>query len=244
MHRAARDVSGTMPNLNLQNSEASSAIRVAIVEDRPDIRDGLSQIINGADGCECLGAYGTMESALVEIGKLMAASASPKAVQPDVILIDIGLPVMSGIEGIRRLKERHPQLLLLVLTVFEDDQRIFDALCAGASGYLLKKTPTQKLLESLREVVAGGAPMSPEVASRVVNLFRTFHPPTQADYHLSPHELRVLKLLVEGHNYKTAALELGVTVNTISFHVRRVYDKLQVHSKSEAVAKALKNKLV
>ncbi len=233
-----------MPVPNSHNPNASSTIRVAIVEDRPDIRDGLGQIINGAEGCECVGAYGTMESALVEIGKLVAASASSKVVQPDVILIDIGLPGMSGIEGIRLLKECHPQLLLLVLTVFEDDQRIFDALCAGASGYLLKKTPPQKLLESLRDVVAGGAPMSPEVARRVVNLFRNFSPPTKADYDLSPHEKRVLKLLVEGHNYKTAAIELGVSVNTISFHVRRIYEKLQVHSKSEAVAKALRNNLV
>lgn len=219
--------------------QASSAIRVAIVEDRPDIRDGLSQIINGTDGFECVGAYGTMELALAEIGKLMA-TGSPL----EVVLIDIGLPGMSGIEGIRHLKGRHPQLLLLVLTVFDDDARIFEALCAGASGYLLKKTPPVRLLESLREVVAGGAPMSPEVARRVVHLFRTFHPPTQAGYDLSPHETRVLKLLVEGHNYKTAAIELGVTVNTVSFHVRRVYEKLQVHSKSEAVAKALKTNLV
>ncbi|MCG3145690.1 MAG: Transcriptional regulatory protein DegU [Gammaproteobacteria bacterium] len=214
-------------------------MRVAIVEDRTDIRDGLGQIINGADGYECVGAYGTMESALVEIGKLLAAR-SPL----DVALIDIGLPGMSGIEGIRLLKERHPQLLLLVLTVFDDDTRIFEALCAGASGYLLKKTPPQRLLESLREVMDGGAPMSPEVARRVINLFRNFTPPTQADYELTPHEKRVLKLLVEGHNYKTAAIELGVSVNTVSFHVRRVYEKLQVHSKSEAVAKALKNNLV
>lgn len=233
-----------MPETDSHNSQASSAIRVAIVEDRPDIRDGLSQIINGADGFECVGAYGTMELALVEIGKLMDASASSNPLQPDVILIDIGLPGMSGIEGIRLLKDRHPQLLLLVLTVFDDDTRIFEALCSGASGYLLKKTPPQRLLESLREVVAGGAPMSPEVARRVVNLFRNFTPPTQANYDLTPHETRILKLLVEGHNYKTAAVELGVTVNTISFHVRHVYEKLQVHSKSEAVAKALKNKLV
>jgi len=228
-----------MPETDFHNPKTSSAILVAIVEDRPDIRDGLSQIINGTDGYECVGAFGTMEQALVGIGNLMTAD-SPL----DVVLIDIGLPGMSGIEGIRLLKERHPQLLLLVLTVFDDDQRIFEALCAGASGYLLKKTPPQKLLESLSEVVAGGAPMSPEVATRVVNLFRTFHPPTQADYHLSPHETRILKLLVEGHNYKTASVELGVSVNTVSFHVRRVYEKLQVHSKSEAVAKALKNKLV
>ena len=117
-----------MPDKNINSSQASSAIRVAIVEDRPDIRDGLSQIINGADGCACVGAYGTMESALAEIGNLMSAGAPL-----EVILIDIGLPGMSGIEGIKRLKERHPQLLLLVLTVFDDDQRIFEALCAGAS---------------------------------------------------------------------------------------------------------------
>jgi DNA-binding NarL/FixJ family response regulator len=228
-----------MPDITFHHPKASSTIRVAIVEDRPDIRDGLGQIINGTDGYECLGAYGTMELALAEIGNLIALG-SPL----EVDLIDIGLPGMSGIEGIRHLKERHPQLLLLVLTVFDDDTRIFEALCAGASGYLLKKTPPQRLLESLREVMEGGAPMSPEVARRVVHLFRTFQPPRQASHDLTPHELRVLKLLVEGHNYKTAAIELGVTVNTVSFHVRRVYEKLQVHSKSEAVAKALKNKLV
>jgi len=228
-----------IPNPDSHQPQASSAIRVAIVEDRPDIRDGLCQIINGADGFDCVGSYGTMELALAEIGKLMAAQALL-----EVVLIDLGLPGMSGIEGIQRLKERYPQLLLLVLTVFDDDARIFEALCAGASGYLLKKTPPQRLLESLREVVEGGAPMSPEVARRVVHLFRTFHPPTQASYDLSPHETRILKLLVEGHNYKTAAIELGVSVNTVSFHVRHIYEKLRVHSKSEAVAKALKNNLV
>lgn len=228
-----------MPDPDSHKPQASSAIRVAIVEDRPDIREGLCQLINSADGFECVSAFGTMEIALVEVGKFMAAGSLL-----EVVLIDIGLPGMSGIEGIRLLKERHPQLLLLVLTVFDDDARIFEALCAGASGYLLKKTPPRRLLESLREVVEGGAPMSPEVARRVVHLFRTFHPPTQASYDLTPHETRVLKLLVEGHNYKTAAVELGVTVNTVSFHVRRVYEKLQVHSKSEAVAKALKNNLV
>ena len=209
-------------------------IRVALVEDRPDIREGLSRLINGADGFACVGSYGTMEAALIGVSKSL----------PAVVLIDLGLPGMSGIEGIKLLKERHAQLLLLVLTVFDDDERIFQALCAGASGYLLKKTPPERLLESLREVVAGGAPMSPEVASRVVKLFRQFAPPAQADCDLTPHETRVLKLLVEGHNYKTAALELGVSVNTISFHVRRIYEKLQVHSKSAAVATALKKHLV
>ena len=118
------------------------------------------------------------------------------------------------------------------------------ALCAGACGYLLKKTPSARLLESLREAMNGGAPMSPEVARRVVNLFQRFRPPQHVDYHLTPHEVRLLKMLVEGHNYKTAAAELGVTVHTISFHLRSIYEKLQVHSKSAAVAKALRNRLV
>ena len=131
-----------------------------------------------------------------------------------------------------------------MLTIYDDDERIFDALCAGACGYLLKKTPPAKLLEGLREAVDGGSPMSPEVARRVIALFRDIRPPERADYELTPHETRLLKLLVEGHNYKTAALELNVSINTISFHMRHIYEKLQVHSKSEAVAKALRDRLV
>ena len=131
-----------------------------------------------------------------------------------------------------------------MLTVYDDDERIFDALCAGASGYLLKKTPPDRLLESLKEAVSGGSPMSPEVARRVIVLFRDIRPPERADYELTHHELRLLKLLVEGHNYKTAASELNVSINTISFHMKRIYEKLQVHSKSEAVAKALRDRLV
>src|SRR5262249_48799262 len=125
-----------------------------------------------------------------------------------------------------------------------DDDRIFEALCAGASGYLLKKTPPVRLLESIREAVSGGAPISPEVASRVITLFREFRPTPAAKCELTPHETQLLRLFVEGHNYKTAAADLGVTVHTISFHLRSIYDKLQVHSKSEAVAKAIKSRLV
>ena len=135
-------------------------------------------------------------------------------------------------------------MLLLMLSVYEDDERIFDALCAGACGYLLKRTSPARLLESLKEAVQGGSPMSPEVARRVVALFRDFRPPEKADYQLTPHETRLLKLLVEGHTYKTAAAELGVSISTIAFHMKHVYEKLQVHSKSEAVAKALLNRLI
>jgi len=208
-------------------------ISVVIVEDKHPIRMGLTALIGGTDGFECVGSYVDMESALPRI------EADP----PDVALVDIGLPGMSGIEGIRILKGRCPGLLMLVLSVYEDDDRIFDALCAGACGYLLKKTPPAKLLESLRECVAGGAPMSPEVARRVIGLFRDFRPAEKVDYHLTPHELRLLKMLADGHNYRTAADDLGVSVNTVSFHMKHVYEKLQVHSKSEAVAKALRDRL-
>lgn len=212
----------------------TNAVRVAIVEDQHAVRQGLSVLIDGTEGFSCTGAFVSMEQALPEIDK------DP----PDVVLVDIGLPGMSGIEGIRLLKERHPQLLMLVLTVYGDDDPIFSALCAGACGYLLKTTPPAKLLDSVRECVAGGAPMSPEVAHRVIQLFRKFRPPDKVDYQLTPHELRLLKMLVEGHNYKTVAAELGVSVNTVSFHMKHVYEKLQVHSKSEAVAKALRNHVV
>jgi len=163
---------------------------------------------------------------------------------PDVALLDIGLPGISGIEGVRLLKARYPHLLFLMLTVYEDDARIFDAICAGACGYLLKNTPPARLLESLKDVMAGGAPMSPEVARRVIELFREIRPPERADYHLTPIEARLLQLLVDGHNYKTAGVEVGMGVHAVSFHMRNIYEKLQVHSKAEAVAKALRHRIV
>jgi DNA-binding NarL/FixJ family response regulator len=131
-----------------------------------------------------------------------------------------------------------------MLSVYDDNERIFDALCAGAVGYLLKKTPPARLIDSLNDAIGGGSPMSPEIARKVVALFRDFRPPERVEYDLSPHELRILKLLVEGHSYKTAAAKLNVTTSTISFHLKNIYEKLQVHSKSEAVAKALQHRLI
>jgi DNA-binding NarL/FixJ family response regulator len=215
-------------------SMPQSVIKVAIIEDERDIRECLTFLVNGTEGFSCTGSYRTMEEALERMARQL----------PDIVLSDIGLPGMNGIEGVRILRERYPNLLVLMLTVYDDDDRIFDAMCAGASGYLLKKTPPARLLESLREATGGGAPMSPEVARRVIAIFREIRPPERADYQLTPHETRLLKLLVDGHNYKTAAAELGVSVHTVSFHLRSIYDKLQVHSKSEAVAKALQNRLV
>jgi len=205
-------------------------VRVAIIEDSAEIRSGLSALIGSAPGFACTAAYRSMEEAIAGL---------PSDV-PDVVLVDIGLPGMSGIEGIRVLKERFPKLLSIVLTVYGDNERIFDALCAGASGYLLKKTRANELLQAIRDTVNGGSPISPDVARRVVDIFRRFRRPEEPQHDLTPHELRLLRLLIDGHGYKTAAAELNVSVNTISFHIRNIYEKLQVHSKSEAVAKALR----
>jgi DNA-binding NarL/FixJ family response regulator len=214
--------------------ETNQIIKTAVVEDMRDIREGLTTLLNFTEGFNCTGSYRSMEEAIPRIG----------AQVPDVLLSDIGLPGMDGIEGIKILKEKYPEMTVLMLTVYDDDERIFDALCAGASGYLLKRTTPAQLMENIREAVSGGAPMSPEVAARVIRLFRDIRPPEKVDYDLTPHETRLLKLLVEGHNYTTAAEELGVSYNTIKFHMRHIYEKLQVHSKSEAVAKALQNRLV
>jgi DNA-binding NarL/FixJ family response regulator len=209
-------------------------VTVVTIEDQREIREGLAVLIDATDGYKCVGRYRSMEEALASMG--------PTA--PRVALVDIGLPGMSGIDGIKRLKERYPALAILVLTVYNDDARIFAALCAGACGYLLKKTPPARLLENLREAVDGGSPISPEIARRVITLFRDVRPPEDAGCDLTPHETRLLRKLVEGHNFKSIAQEFGITTHGVSFHMRRVYEKLQVHSKSEAVAKALKSRLV
>lgn len=212
----------------------TSVIKTAIIEDVRNIREGLTTLINFTEGFHCTGSYRSVEEALARLHDDV----------PDVLLSDIGLPGMSGIEGIKVIKERYPEMQILMLTVYDDDDRIFDALCAGASGYLLKRTSPAKLLDSIREAMSGGAPVSPEVASRVIRFFREFHNPEREDYELTPHETRLLKLLTEGYNYQTAAEKLGVSYNTIKFHVRHIFDKLQVHSKSEAVVKAMRDRLV
>ena len=209
-------------------------IKTIIVEDQRDLREGLQTLINFTPGFKCLGAFRSMEECLARV----------KYDLPDVVLSDIGLPGMSGIEGIRILKDQFPDLIILVLTVYDDNEKIFDALCAGACGYLLKQTEPSELMRSLREAVTGGAPMSPEVASRVIKIFREIRPPEKADYNLTPHETRLLKLLVEGYNYVAAAEKLGISYNTLKFHVRNIYDKLQVHSQSEAAVVAIRDRLV
>lgn len=209
-------------------------IRVVIVEDQRRTREGLTAEIGHAPGFSVPAAFGSMEEALPSLER------DP----PDVLLADIGLPGMSGIEGVRRYRALHAEALVLMLSVYGDDEHVFEAICAGACGYLLKDTQPERLLEALRELVAGGAPMTPEIARRVVATFRAV-PAAPAQAHgLSPRELDVLRALSDGHSYKTAAAALGLSIDTVRFHVRHVYAKLHVHSKSEAVLAALRRGLV
>jgi DNA-binding NarL/FixJ family response regulator len=209
-------------------------LSVVIVEDQRDVREGLALLIGTAPGFSSVRSCRTMEEALSWL----------EGQQPDVLLTDLGLPGMSGIDGIRRIRARFETLPVLALTVHDNDDHIFDALCAGASGYLLKNTPPQRLLQCLRDAVRGEAPMSPEIARRVLRVFRDFRPPDRASYQLTPQETGLLRLLVDGHHKKTAADAMGISVNTVSFHLKNIYAKLQVHSKTEAVAKALRERIV
>jgi DNA-binding NarL/FixJ family response regulator len=209
------------------------AIRVALVEDHARTREGLVAEIAADAGFAVVGAFASMEAALP------ALDADP----PDVLLADIGLGGMSGIEGVRRYRARHPDALVLMLSVLGDDGHVFEAVCAGAHGYLLKDTPPEGLRAALRELVAGGAPMTPQVARRVVSMFRRV-PVPDGDHGLSPRELDVLRALGQGHSYKTAARALDLSVDTVRFHVRHIYAKLHVHSKSEAVLAALRRGIV
>lgn len=216
------------------NQTETAATRVVVIEDQRELREGLKTLLDFTPDFRCIKCFGSMETALAVL----------EADTADLILTDIGLPRMDGIEGTRILRERFPELPIVVLTVHGEDDKIFQALCAGASGYLLKNTAPAQIVEAIKEVLDGGAPMSPDVARRVVHLFRTFAPPAEVEYHLTEQERRILKMLVEGHHYKSAAYDLGISRSTIAFHLKNIYEKLQVHSKTEAVAKALREKIV
>jgi DNA-binding NarL/FixJ family response regulator len=163
---------------------------------------------------------------------------------PDVLLLDIQLPGMLGSEGVRVFQEKYPRLEIIMLTVMAEQDKVFESICNGACGYLLKETPPAKLLDAIREAHAGGAPMSPEIARKVVKLFQKTGSPEKFDEQLTAQELRLLKLLVQGYSYQRAADGLNISLNTVRDHVREIYRKLHVHSKSEAVGKALRNRLI
>jgi len=211
-------------------------INVVIVEDSNTIRDGLKILIEGTEGYNCVAAFSDCESLLENLSKLKF----------DVVLMDINLPGMSGIEGIKRLKEISHDYIILMLTVYDENDLIFEALCAGASGYLIKKTPPSKLLEAIKDAYEGGAPMTSQIARKVVDFFQKNPTPYSKDHDilLTPREKEVLSGLVEGNSYKAIADSLFISVETVRFHFRNIYKKLHVHSQSEAVAKAIKQGLV
>jgi DNA-binding NarL/FixJ family response regulator len=204
-----------------------SQIAVVIVDDDDVVRDALHLIINGTAGMACVRAYEQVEPLLeADLGRI------------DVILLDIGLPGMSGIEAIKPINERWPRAEILMLTVYADEGQVFQALCAGATGYLLKNTPPTEIVDAVRDIHAGGAPMTATIARKVVNLFRE---PDQ-DEALTDRENEVLDQIIEGKTNRQIAEELFISVNTVAFHVKQIYEKLHVHSRAEAVAKAMRRR--
>ena len=212
----------------------SEAIRVAIIEDDRIMREGLGMLIGGTPGYRCIGTYRSIENAL----------AADLQIRPDVVLLDIDLPGISGSDGVHVLKQKFPAVQVVMLTVYADQDRVFQSICNGACGYLLKETPPAKLLESISEAHQGGAPMSPEIARKVVSVFQKTGPPAKADTPLTAKEVRLLQLLAEGFGYEGAAQNMNISVNTVRNYIRSIYEKLHVHSKSEAVSKAFRNRII
>jgi len=211
-------------------------INVAIVEDNNTIREGLAALINGTEGYKCTGAFGDIESFLPKLNSLPI----------DVVLMDIGLPGMNGIDGAKAAVIKNPNLSILMLTVYEESEFVFDALCAGACGYLVKKTPPARLLEAIKDANDGGSPMSSRIARQVITAFKegkNITHPTQ-NYDLSDREISVLDLLSDGYNYQEIAETLFISVDTVRHHIRNIYKKLHVHSQSEAVAKAIRKRII
>jgi DNA-binding NarL/FixJ family response regulator len=211
---------------------AKSEISVIVVEDRTRIRETIVDLINETDGLRCAAAYGSCEALLEHLGEA----------PPDVILMDIGLPGMSGIDGVKAVKARFPDVDILMHTVFDDDEKIFQSILAGASGYVLKNAESEELIRAIREIRVG-APMSASIARRMLAMMRGKETRPTDELNLTPRELEILQWLVEGLSYKKIAEKLFISPLTVQSHIKKVYEKLQVHSKSAAVSKALKYKL-
>jgi DNA-binding NarL/FixJ family response regulator len=209
-------------------------IKILIYEDNPQLREGLSMLINGSDGFEVLAAYKNCNNVVDEV----------EAWKPGVILMDIDMPGVNGIEGLKLIRKVNTDVKILMLTVFDDNKNVFESLKAGANGYVLKKTPPAKLLEYINEAASGGAPMTSSIASQVLKMFSEINDPVHADYNLSEREKQVLQFLVNGYSYKMIAAEMFIAVDTVRSHIKKIYEKLHVNSKSEAVAKAFRDNII
>lgn len=212
--------------------EEDRLLRVSIVDDRKRLRDSIALIIDQSEGLRCVGSYGTCEALFEDLPSNM----------PDVVLMDIGLPGMSGIEGVRILKNRHPSIDVLMHTIYDDDEKVFQSICAGASGYVLKNVESGELIRAIKEIQVG-APMSASIARRLLGMVRGQAAKPETDMNLTPRELDILHWLVEGLSYKKIAEKLYISPLTVQSHIKRVYEKLQVHSKTAAVSKVLKSRL-
>ena len=209
-------------------------IAVAIVEDHPDIRAGTSYILRSSKSISVVGEMERAEDLLDRFDQL----------KPDVVLMDVNLPGMSGIEATALLKSEHPRVEIVILSVLEDEENVFKAICSGASGYVTKPVMPDRLLDAVEQAFGGGTPMSPHIARMVLELFKQNIPAPKSDYNLTTRELEVLDMLTHGADFKQIAERLFVSLFTVRAHIRNIYEKLHVHSKSEAVAKALRERVL
>jgi DNA-binding NarL/FixJ family response regulator len=209
-------------------------IRLVVFEDKSTLRDGLQQLFADSGTFELTGMFSNALHADEDIVKL----------QPDVILMDIDMPGINGIEAVKRIRSKNLKVNIIMLTIFDEDEKVFNALQAGANGYLLKTTPPAKLLEAIVDVHNGGAPMTSSVARQVLQMFSQHKKNTKSDYNLTDRERDVLQLLVNGQSYKSIAGSLTISLDTVRSHIKGIYDKLHVNSKGEALSKAYKEKLI
>jgi DNA-binding NarL/FixJ family response regulator len=210
-------------------------IKVVIFEDNRSLREGLAAMIGGTTGFDCVGAFPNCNNLLKNISQA----------KPDVILMDIEMPGINGIEAVAMIKEDHPEMKILMETIFDDDEKIFNSICAGAEGYILKHTSPAEIMDAIKEIYEGGSPMTPSIANRVLKMVKS-RPEngSKESFDLSPREKEILTCLVKGMSYKMVADACYISIETVNVHVKNIYRKLQVHSKSEAVAKALKGRIV
>jgi len=210
-------------------------IRVCIFEDNTQLRESLFNLVDASDGFLCAGAFANCEDVIEKVS----------SVRPHVILMDIELPGVSGIDAVKTIKGKFPEIKILMETIFEDDDKVFESICNGAEGYILKNTPPEEIMDAIKEIYEGGAPMTPAIALKVMRMFKQNLSANKDDtFNLSTREKEILKCLVEGMSYKLIATNCFISIDTVHGHIKNIYKKLQVHSKGEAVAKAIRGRIV
>lgn len=217
------------------SNTSKNPLKIVLFEDNDALRDALFQLINESEDLACVGAFSDAENVLENLRQTEAA----------IVVMDIDLPGMNGIDSTRIVKAHFPEMPVLMLTIFEDDTKIFNAICAGANGYLLKNSTPTQIIQSIREMVQGGAPMSPMVARKVLESYKVNNGAKRnITYDLSQREREILELITRGMSYKMVSETCNISIDTVKFHAKNIYEKLQVHSKSEAIVLAIRNRIV